>query len=244
MPVTATPSSLASTVPVVHDGAMHVHGDAAVHNGNGDSAMAESNATDNRVDAGNELMLALQRGDSGAVSRLFGLYNAKLYSFVMRIVGDSLTAEDIIQETWMTLYERRSVYQPTFRFSTWLFTIARRKALSELRRRSVRSVVRSLTFRSSSGEHEEMEITQTTFVLPDAKADGALLGKMVERALSKLSARQREIVLLRDVEGFEPEEIAQILEWNVKPGALRKRIFDAREAFRREMVALGYHEKP
>jgi len=196
------------------------------------------------ADIGNDLMLALQRGERPALDRLFELYNGKLYSFIFRIVADASTAEDIVQETWLTLYERRASYQPTFKFSTWLFTIARRKALSELRRRNVRSVVRSLTTQSKGGDEGggELEMPQSTFFGPDAMTDGAILGRMVERALAKLSPQQREVVVLRDIEGFEPEEIAQILQWTLKPGALRKRIFDAREAFRRAMIALGYKE--
>lgn len=194
------------------------------------------------LDAGNQLMLALQRGERGALDRLFSLYNGKLYSFIFRIVGDAVTAEDIVQETWLTLYERKGGYQPTFKFSTWLFTIARRKALSELRRRSVRSAVRSLTFQSKGGESEDMETPQNTFCGPDVVADGVLLSKIVEVALAKLSPQHREIVILRDIEGFESEEIAKILQWNLKPGALRKRIFDAREAFRKAMASLGYKE--
>lgn len=193
-------------------------------------------------DAGNDLMLALQCGERDALDKLFALYSPKLFSFIVRMVGDNSTAEDIVQETWLTLYERRSRYQPTFRFSTWLFTIARRKALSELRRRSVRTAVRSLTMQSKGGEHEEMEMPQTMFSGPDDRADAAILGRMVDRALLKLSPQQREVVILRDIEGFEPEEIANILAWSVKPGALRKRIFDAREAFRRAMIAQGYRE--
>lgn len=194
------------------------------------------------LDVGNKLMLELQAGQQSALNRLFALYNPKLYSFIFRIVGDATTAEDIIQETWLTLYERRAGYQPTYKFSTWLFTIARRKALSELRRRSVRSAVRSLTFQSKGGESEELETPQNTFCGPDVTADGVLLSKIVEKALARLSPQHREIVVLRDIEGFESDEIAQILQWSLKPGALRKRIFDAREAFRKAMLALGYNE--
>lgn len=216
--------------------------DAFQGGGNGASGVGAAESTAVQADVGNDLMLALREGDRGALDKLVGIYNAKLYNFVLRIVVDASSAEDIVQETWLTLYERRSGYRPTFRFSTWLFTIARRKALSELRRRSVRSVVRSLTMQGKSGDLEEMEIPQRTFSGPDAMTDGVILGRMVERALAALSANQRTVVVLRDIEGFEPEEIARILEWNVKPGALRKRIFDAREAFRREMIALGYIE--
>jgi RNA polymerase sigma-70 factor (ECF subfamily) len=207
-------------------------------------APARGTAPASSVDVGNDLMLALQCGDRAALDKLFSLYNSKLFSFIFRIVGDASTAEDIVQETWLTLYERRSSYQPTYKFSTWLFTIARRKALSELRRRSVRVVMRSLTSpaHSKGGEQEEIEVPQNTFCDPASTTDGVILAKMVERALAMLSPQYREVVVLRDIEGFEPEEVATILRWAIKPGALRKRIFDAREAFRRAMMTLGYIE--
>ena len=193
-------------------------------------------------DKGNLLMLALQGGDRLALKQLMGLYNDRLYSFVLRIVRHSETAEDIVQETWLSLYESAARYQPTYRFSTWLFTIARRKALSELRRRKVRSIVRSLTGGRDGEEETTMEVPQQTFHQPDAHASGALLSEIIDRALARLSPMQREIIVLRDIEGMENEEVAAILEWNLKPGAIRKRVFDAREAFRREMIALGVHE--
>lgn len=192
------------------------------------------------VDAGNRLMHALQEGDRSALQRLFDLYNGKLFSFTYRIVQDEQTAEDIVQETWVTLYEHRMSYQPSYRFSTWLFTIARRKALSEIRKRSVRSVVRSLTVGRRGEEGRDIDPPQGTFCGPDVSADGVLVAALVERALNRLTPAQREIVVLRDVEGFDNDELARILGWAVKPGALRKRIFDAREAFRRAMIAEGY----
>jgi RNA polymerase sigma-70 factor (ECF subfamily) len=198
--------------------------------------------TDVALDRGNQLMLALQRGVPAALDQLVEMYHPKLYSFVVRMVGDGPAAEDIVQETWLSLYERRDSYTPTHRFSTWLFTIARRKALSELRRRRVRSIVRSMTTVDRNGDARQHDATQHTFAQPDAQADGAVVSVMVERALETMSPQQREVVLLRDVEGFDNEEIARILQWSLKPGAIRKRVFDARESFRRAMLALGYQE--
>lgn len=240
-PEAGTPASgdLSHDTPAV-PGASTVTVPTVARNGTIDAATARAAAV--AGDAGNDLMLALQEGDSRALNRLFALYNSKLFSFVVRIVADPPVAEDIVQETWLTLYEHRMSYQPTYRFSTWLFTIARRKALSELRRRNVRSVVRSLTFSRRGEESIDIDPPQSTFCGPDASADGALVARLVERALATLTAGQREIVLLRDVEGFDNEEIAAILGWTVKPGALRKRIFDAREAFRKAMIEVGYSE--
>lgn len=200
-------------------------------------------APDGVVDQGNDLMLALQRGERHALHKLFALYNGKLFNYIHRIVGDAESAEDIVQETWLSLYERRSGYQPIHRFSTWLFTIARRKALSEIRRRKVRGVVRSLTAMADRRSGEEFEVTQKTFAGPDVVTDGRIVAAMVERALARLTHAQKEIILLRDIEGFENEEIAEILGWSLKPGAIRKRVFDAREAFRKAMVDLGFQER-
>lgn len=211
--------------------------EGATEQGTGDGHTGEI------LDRGNELMLELKRGNRAALHRLFALYNGKLYNYIHRIVGDAESAEDIVQETWLSLYERREGYQPIHRFSTWLFTIARRKALSEIRRRKVRAVVRSLTAMAERRNGEEYEAPQRTFSDPDAVADGRIVAAMVERALARLSAQHREIVMLRDVEGFENEEIAEILGWSAKPGAIRKRVFDAREAFRKAMAELGYEEQ-
>lgn len=205
-------------------------------------ADASQDGSTEPVDRGNQLMSRLQQGDRTALPEMFGLYNGRLYSFILRIVHDQETAEDIVQETWMSVYESRERYQTTYRFSTWLFTIARRKALSEIRRRKVRSIVRSLSVSRPGEEDGQMEIPQDTFRQPDADASGSLLAVLIEQALDRLTPMQREIVMLRDVEGLENEEVAEILGWNIRPGAVRKRIFDARTAFRREIERLGVHD--
>jgi len=206
--------------------------------------MPETNtATEETTDVGNTLMLRVQQGDTKAVAKLVELYNNRLFNFLYRILGDTEGTQDVVQETWLSLYERRQSYQPTFRFSTWLFTIGRRKALSELRRRSVRSIVRSMTRWDGDRDLDDFAAPQRTFTDPEAATDGTILRAMVEQALSRITPNQREIVMLRDIEGLENEEIAEVLGWNLKPGAIRKRVFDAREAFRKAMIALGYREE-
>ncbi|MGE3801180.1 MAG: RNA polymerase sigma factor [Candidatus Kapaibacterium sp.] len=214
----------------------------AIHTDASSIAEAPSHEPVSLSDPGNVLMLALQSGDRTALRKLMSLYNDRLYTFTVRIVRHSETAEDIVQETWLSLYESRDRYQTTYRFSTWLFTIARRKALSELRRRKVRSIVRSLTGQRDGEEETTLEVPQETFRQPDAEASGALLSEIIERALARLTPAQREVIVLRDIEGMENEEVAEILGWDLKPGAIRKRVFDAREAFRKEMIALGVRE--
>jgi RNA polymerase sigma-70 factor (ECF subfamily) len=184
-------------------------------------------------------MLKLRAGDDAAMSSLVRMYNDRLYNFTLRIVSQAQAAEDIVQETWLSLYEHRERYEPTWRFSTWLFTIARRKALSELRRRKVRSIVKPLTSRKKGEEEVRLEIAQEMFHSPESEASGAVLSELIDVALSRLSDLHRQIVVLRDIEGLENDEVADVLGWSIKPGAIRKRVFDARAAFREEMIRLG-----
>jgi len=194
-------------------------------------------------DVGNKYMSALQAGDRDAMAKLMRLYNQRLYSFIYRIIRDAVTVEDIIQETWIRVYQHRLDYRLDYKFSTYLFTIARRKALSEIRKRNVRSIMRSLSPRDSANEtQEDMSVEQKTFVAPDAFADGKLSVPIIEKALAFLPEHQREIVMLRDVEGFENEEIAEILGWNILQGTIRKRVHDAREAFKKALIKFGYVE--
>lgn len=197
----------------------------------------------NITDIGNRYMSALQSGDRKALARLMELYNFRLYSFIYRIIRDTVTVEDIIQETWIRVYEHRFDYMLTYKFSTYLFTIARRKALSEIRRRNVRSIMRSLTQKDQSNDMlEDLDFEQNTFVSPDVFADGKLTAPIVEKALNKIPDHQREIVVLRDVEGFENDEIAEILGWKIPQGTIRKRVHDAREAFKKALIKFGYEE--
>ncbi len=215
-------------------GAQTVAPKAAVVDAANPNMVAES-----EVDSGNRLMARLQAGDDRALASLLPLYNGRLYAFLLRIVRDAETAEDIVQETWLSVYESRDRYRTDHRFSTWLFTIARRKALSELRRRKVRALVRPQRRSGESEERDLLEVPQQTFRQPDVAASGAIMAPLIEQALDRLSDPQREIILLRDVEGLDNEEVAEVLGWKIKPGAVRKRIFDARAAFRRAIHAVG-----
>mgnify|MGYP002176064319 CR=1 FL=1 len=103
--------------------------------------------------------------------------------------------------------------------------------------------MRSLTQKDQSNDMlEDLDFEQNTFVSPDVFADGKLTAPIVEKALNKIPDHQREIVVLRDVEGFENDEIAEILGWKIPQGTIRKRVHDAREAFKKALIKFGYEE--
>jgi RNA polymerase sigma-70 factor (ECF subfamily) len=80
------------------------------------------------------LMLAVRAGDASAFDALFRRWSAPLLRYVDRMVRDPAAAEELVQETFLRLYRARERYEPEARFSTWLYTIATRLALNELRR--------------------------------------------------------------------------------------------------------------
>ncbi|MEZ4219199.1 MAG: sigma-70 family RNA polymerase sigma factor [Myxococcota bacterium] len=156
-------------------------------------------------DAG--LMLAFARGEAAAFDRLFERWAAKLLRFLERMVHDTATAEELVQETFLRVYRARDRYEPSARFSTWLFHIATNLALNELRRPR-RSRAHTSTDGAPSGPAELGDVgAARTDDVVHARRESA----RVERALETLPERQRAALWLAAVEGLAYAEIAESL---------------------------------
>src|SRR5437868_14474084 len=88
-----------------------------------------------------QLMQRIARNDTTAFDLLFQRHRRAVFSFTVRMVGDAPAAEDLTQECFLRVWRARERYQPTAAFRTWLFTIARRLALDELKRRQAHPTV-------------------------------------------------------------------------------------------------------
>lgn len=149
-----------------------------------------------------ELMLALGRGEVGAFDRLFVRWAPPLLRYLERMVGDPAVAEELVQESFLRLYRARERYQPTAKFSTWLYTIATNTARNELRK----------PFRRHLHEVEEEGFSSAlTGGGPGVDEQVALLEEAdaVSEALLQLPERQREALLLV-AEGLSYAEIAEL----------------------------------
>lgn len=159
------------------------------------------------------LMLALRAGDESAFDALFRRWSGPLLRYVDRMVRDAAAAEELVQESFLRLYRARERYEPEARFSTWLYTIATRLALNELRRPRHQSPHRST---------DETDEDGLSLVLADAgpRADDVAharqVGASVEGALAELPKRQRAALWLAAVEGLSYAEIAASLETTEK----------------------------
>ena len=168
-------------------------------------------AAETRLQDGDDdvrLMLAVRAGDASAFDTLFRRWSGPLLRYLDRMVRDASTAEELVQETFLRVHRARERYEPEARFSTWLYTIATRLALNELRRPHQQHPHRSTDDADAEGR---------TLVLPDAgpRADDVAharhVGESVEGALATLPERQRAALWLAAVEGLSYAEIAESL---------------------------------
>jgi RNA polymerase sigma-70 factor (ECF subfamily) len=152
------------------------------------------------------LMLALRGGDGSALEALFERWAGRLLRYLERLVRDSATAEELVQEAFLRVYRARDRYVPDSRFSTWLYRIGTNLALNELRRPSRRSP------HASSDD----EAAPLVLVAPGAGVDDLVdarrLAQQTSRELSRLPERQRMALWLSAVEGLSYAEIAEALE--------------------------------
>ena len=169
-----------------------------------------------------ELISRFQNGDTYAFDLLVRRYKDPLLNFIYRFLGDFVEAEDIVQETFYRVYKNKHYYKEVAKFSTWIYTIAGNLAKTELRRRKRRKVF-SIN-RDSATEKE--------FELPDLKSDPEkevntiVTEKLIQKAIANLPERFRQVIVLRDIQGFSYEEISSIIK--VPLGTVKSRVNRAR----------------
>ena len=148
------------------------------------------------------LMLSFRDGDEAAFDQLFERWAGPLLRYMERMVGDTATAEELVQEAFFRVHKARSRYEPRARFSTWLYRIATNLALNELKRPRRRHF------------HEEEENVGLVSQGPSSESemDARKKGTAVEQALADLPERQRMALWLSAAEGHSYAEVASVLE--------------------------------
>ncbi len=175
-----------------------------------------------------ELIHELQEGRKEAFDEIVDRFSGPLNNFIYRIVGDGVTSQDLLQETFIRLWTNRHSYREIAKFSTWLYTVAGNLAKSELRRKKVRRFF-SL---SVSGERSLDGEDDRTLELPDEDADPEgdyerrQILKRVEEEVKKLPFLFREVIILRDLQELSYEEISTILK--IPLGTVKSRVNRAR----------------
>jgi RNA polymerase sigma-70 factor (ECF subfamily) len=183
-------------------------------------------------DPDRELVERWQRGDERAFESLVRRHEARVFRLLLRMMGSREEAEDITQETFLSLHRHGHRFRAESRFSTFVYRVAANAALN--RRRTLgrsRKRVQKLMERNAAGD----DLPSAPRGPEDAVA-GRELGVHVRAALQKLSPALRMPVVLYDIEGLAYGEIARIL--GVAEGTVKSRIHRARQALRLELQEL------
>ncbi len=170
---------------------------------------------------------AMWRVQSEADSRAFGLlvhrWQARIRALCFRMTGDAFTADDLAQETFMRVYQRRASYRSGLRFSTWLWQIALNLCYDELRRVQRRQE-ESLDDEATPAE-KLLELEALDAPTPCARLQQAEEAGLVRAALMRMPEIYRTVLVLRHYENLKRREIAEVLE--IPEGTVNSRMAEA-----------------
>ena len=180
--------------------------------------MAEEEKIESIPQTDEELILSFQNDNMQAYNELVKRYKDQLFNFIYRYVNDYQSAEDLLQETFLRLYKNKHYYKEVAKFSTWIYTIAGNLAKTELRRRKRRNI---FSINNYTEDNRDFEIVDENMT-PDREVESTNLTKHIHDAMEKLPEVFKEVLLLRDVQGLEYDEIAEIPETPL--GTVKSRI--------------------
>jgi RNA polymerase sigma-70 factor (ECF subfamily) len=181
-----------------------------------------------------QLIARAQRGEEEAFAALFEAHKRRVYSLCLRMTGNTAEAEDLAQEAFLQLFRKISTFRGESAFSTWLHRLAVNVVLMHLRKKGLQQV--SL---------DEVDTSQDEPVKRDyGDNDRRLIGSVdrigLQRAIADLPPGYRTVFVLHDVEGYEHNEIAEIMSCSV--GNSKSQLHKARMKLR-ERLRLDRHRR-
>ena len=163
-----------------------------------------------------KLILRFQEGDINAYNELVKRYKDRLLNFALRYFNNVEQAEDVVQDTLIKLYTHASYYKKVAKFSTWIFTIAKNNALTELRKNK-----RKKTDSLWTDDGQVIDINSKEESL-DSKVQNEIAIDQLNNFLDEIPENFRMAVVLRDFQELSYEEISKILE--IPIGTIKSRI--------------------
>jgi len=185
-----------------------------------------------------ELAVMAARGREPAFRELLTRYERPIFSLVYRMVGDRALAEDLAQEAFIRAFNAIGTYKPSYKFSNWILKIANNHTIDHLRKRKLDTV--SIHGSPHAATEQEASQTQVSVIStdedPQQYVENRELGGQIEQAIGGLREEYRVAILLRHVEGYAYEEIADIME--VPLGTVKTYLHRARAELRETLAHL------
>ncbi len=186
------------------------------------SSMSLGNKNNKYIYSDEQLMFLFQGGNENAYIELVNRYKDKLINFIFNYLGDIESSEDVVQETMIKLYQKKHYYKEIAKFSTWLYTIAKNLANTELRKRKQRKT----TLLSQFSKDDKMYDLPSDDNEVGQEIQTEIVNKIIKDAVDQLSEKFKTVITLRDIQQLSYEDISEIID--VPIGTVKSRINRAR----------------
>jgi RNA polymerase sigma-70 factor (ECF subfamily) len=179
------------------------------------------------------LLSAARAGDRDALEALLARYQPMLFRFGMKMCGDVEDARDVLQETSLAMARSLGDFRADSTLSTWLYAIAR-SFCTRKRRRSRYAPARVESLDAPDSAHlADLPASGQT---PEQAAAGEEVRAALDAAIRSLEPAQREVLVLRDIEGLSAAEVGEVL--GLKVAAVKSRLHRARLAVRQQLAPI------
>jgi RNA polymerase sigma-70 factor (ECF subfamily) len=181
-----------------------------------------------------QLMLRVREGDETSFALLLERHRGPVVHFLYRMVQNQAVSEELAQEVFLRVYRSRETYEPTAKFTTWLFRIATHLALNWIRDRKKESRHESLDQETPEGMER-----QVADASPSVEHDMVRAARAAEirRVVESLPEKQRAAVLMHKYEGLDYQQISKVLQCS--ESALKSLLFRAYETLRVKLAHLA-----
>lgn len=177
-----------------------------------------------------ELVEKIKKGNTDAFSELVKKYEKKALNFSYRMLSDTHLAEDVTQEAFLKVLQKIDTFRGNAPFSAWFYTILNNLCLDVLRKKSRTPEVISITKENTNSDEYELQLEDTS-PGPYESLQNKEIKNVLEDAIKKLTPEHRAIIILRDIEGLEYDQIAKILK--ISLGTVKSRLSRARSSLRK-----------
>ncbi len=185
------------------------------------------------------LVRAAQEGDQASFRELVTRYEGKVYRLALKMVRDPQDAEDVLQETFISVYRHLDTFRGDSAFATWIFRIATNASLMKLR-----SAKPTVSLDEPSDAEEEVfprELADWSGAPDEMLLNGEIRAQM-DAALTQLPETLRAVFVLRDVQGLSIEETARVLDISIPN--VKTRLHRARFALREKLACYFAERRP
>lgn len=156
------------------------------------------------------LLARAQAGDHEAFAQLYSIHKKKVFSLCLRMVGNVAEAEDLTQEAFLQFHRKIDTFRGESALSTWLHRLTVNVVLMQLRKKGLQ-----LNSLDEIMEPESDQRPGRSFGAPDLSLSGVIDRLALQRAIEDLPAGYRLVFVLHDIEGFEHNEIASLLDFSI-----------------------------